>query len=253
MPWGILEYARLKEEDVAMQRRPWIVAHRGACLEAPENTLEAFEAAVRMGADMIEMDVRATRDGRLVVHHDRRLGGAPIRELRFRSLRREAPAVPLLEEVLRLLAGRIRLDVELKETGTEAAAVTLCRRRLPARTFVLSSFLPQVLKSCRRLDPDISLGLITRRDGWGALALCLGQGWPWLILEDELATRALLKRCRASGVSVLVWTVNDARRLAELLRRKTLGGIVTDQPGLARALRARRGACRVRAMSPFRV
>jgi len=222
-----------------VERRPWIVAHRGACREAQENTLEAFEAAIRQGADMIELDVRATREGRLVVHHDRRLEGIPVREWEFRSLRRHAPAVPLLEEAVRLLAGRIRLDVELKGTGTEEAVSALCRRRLPEGTYVLSSFLPAVLKTCLRLAPDIPLGLIARRDGWKAMMKCKEHGWSWLMLEDALASPALLERCRRTRMRVLVWTVNDPQRLTELLRLKWLGGIVTDFPGSALALRSR--------------
>jgi glycerophosphoryl diester phosphodiesterase len=240
-----------------MEPRPWIVAHRGASREAPENTLDAFAAAVRAGADMIELDVRATGDGRLVVHHDACLNDRPLKAMTFRSIKRRAPRVPLLEEVLRLLAGRIRLDVELKEKGVETAVVDLCRHHLPAGTYILSSFLPQALKTCRRLDPDIPLGLITRRDGPKGLTLCVEQGWPWLMLEDALATRALLERCRRVGVAVLVWTVNDPRRMKALLGRKALGGIVTDLPALALAQRARQRArqraCRVRTMSPFKV
>lgn len=118
---------------------PLVVAHRGAWEAAPQNSLAAFARAIELGCDMIELDVRRTRDARLVVVHDARARGAPVGSLEYAELRGRLGDghPPLLEEVLDLVAGRIRADVELKESGYEEQAMALVRERLPQGSFVV--------------------------------------------------------------------------------------------------------------------
>lgn len=99
--------------------KPLVIAHRGAWGKTGQNTLAAFEAAIDLGADVIEFDVRRTRDGRLVVHHDARAAGVATSRLDYEELsaRVGGSRPPLLEEVLELAQGRIAVDVELKEAG----------------------------------------------------------------------------------------------------------------------------------------
>ena len=94
--------------------RPLVIAHRGACWDAPENTVEAFELAVEQGADYIEFDVRLARDGRLVICHDAPPDPCP-------------PQMPTLEEALALLRGRVGLAVEVKDEGAAEPAVEAIR------------------------------------------------------------------------------------------------------------------------------
>ena len=97
--------------------RPIVVAHRGASVEQPENTIEAFEAAIEAGADAVEFDVRLTADGVPVVMHDpdvsRTTGGAGlVSEITVAEIRKLG--IPTLEEALACLAGRVAADIELK-------------------------------------------------------------------------------------------------------------------------------------------
>ena len=124
----------------------WVVAHRGASFEAPENTLAAFARAIEVGADMIEFDVRRAPDGELVISHD------PVRGL--------APELPTLEDTLRLTQGRIQLDVELKEPGCERDAIDLLLRYFPLSDFCITSFLATALRETRAINPGIRTGLI---------------------------------------------------------------------------------------------
>src|SRR6266568_827837 len=95
-----------------------VAAHRGVASGAAENTIEAFTNAIDVGADMIEFDVRRTRDGELIAFHDAFVGGTPVNGLTRDDIEVAAGVrPPLLAEVLRVCAGRIRLDVELKEDG----------------------------------------------------------------------------------------------------------------------------------------
>ena len=124
--------------------RSLIYAHRGASASHPENTLAAFEAAIMVGADGIELDVRATSDGVPVVSHDIGLHRAwaidrAISRLSLTELRETTPAIPTFAEVLALVAGRIHLDIEIKEAGVEAAVLELLKD-LPRDRWAISSF-----------------------------------------------------------------------------------------------------------------
>ena len=98
---------------------PWLPRTGGSRPGPPENTIAAFTNAIDVGADMIEFDVRRTRDGELIAFHDAVVGGgAPVSGLTRDEIEAAAGVrPPLLAEVLRACAGRIRLDVELKEDG----------------------------------------------------------------------------------------------------------------------------------------
>jgi glycerophosphoryl diester phosphodiesterase len=194
--------------------RPLVVAHRGASAIAPENTLEAFEKAIEIGADMVEFDVRATPDGTLVVCHD------PVAE--------DGLGLPRLEEVVELCAGRIMLDVELKEPGLEDETL----RTVSPAEFVVTSFLPDVVAETKRLRPDVRVGLLLAADA--ALP-----DTPADFLAPHVT---LLDRGLVSGNGLVVWTVNDDARLRRYLADPRVAAVITDDPERALALRRRRSA-----------
>ena len=103
---------------------PLVIAHRGASSDAPENTAAAFEAAIALGVDAVELDVRRTSDGVLVVHHNASRRGVPVAMLTHAALvRRSRNEPPTLGMVLDLCAGRVAVDVEIKEPGFEAEVI----------------------------------------------------------------------------------------------------------------------------------
>jgi glycerophosphoryl diester phosphodiesterase len=241
---------------------PLIVAHRGAWEAAPQNSLAAFARAIELGCDMIELDVRRTRDACLVAVHDARARRAPVGSLEYAELRGRLGEghPPLLEEVLDLVAGRIRADVELKESGYEEQAMALVRERLPQGSFVVTSFLDAVLEAVGACAPEVRRGVLLRPGSvW-----VRGAGSKSSVLEDRLertgagflAPHASLIRAgilgwsAARGLRSYVWTVNDRRRLRSLLSDSRVEGVITDRPELALALRAgspsRRSTPRVR-------
>src|ERR1700761_6604123 len=108
--------------------RPMVAAHRGFAAGAPENTIAAFAHAIGVGADMIEFDVRRTRDGELVAFHDAQVKGTPVGRLTRDDIAAGAGVrPPLLTEVLQSCAGRVRLDVELKGDGYVAEGISRLR------------------------------------------------------------------------------------------------------------------------------
>lgn len=229
--------------------RPTLYGHRGSRTSAPENTLAAIELAAREGADAVEIDVRPTRDGELVVMHDptllrtvgdpRSVGETTRAELG--DLRIEGHAIPTLEDVHGLcVALGLGLNVELKrDVPSRPAAVALLaqalRRLGPGCGLVVSSFDPAMLLALRVLAPEVPRALLlepasARRYRHARFARDLGVA---VHLDHEMASPAAIAGFHAQGLRVVAWTVNsgpEAGRLCAL----GLDGIITDVPAAAR-------------------
>ena len=193
---------------------PLVLAHRGACWEAPENTLEAFELAIAERADYVEFDVRARGD-ELVICHD----PAP------------PDGVPTLDEVLAALTGRVGLCVEVKEEETTDAVLDALERHgvEPERLLVVS-FLGGALAKVGRRRPEIRCVLHTNDPPSAALF--------WGIGFEEPTRAEWIADAQARGLATTVFTVNEPERMRELAGLGVTG-IFTDRPGLARQALAR--------------
>jgi glycerophosphoryl diester phosphodiesterase len=235
--------------DGPRRDRPRRVGHKGADLIEPGNTRASFDAALRHGVDMIELDVLpARRDGtgELLVAHD------------YEDARARTPL--RLEEALDHLAGdefaAIELDVDVKLPGYELRVVHALRERgLIARTLVSGMF-GESLARLRAAEPSLRLGLSVprvRRDyttdmltaipalaaltGYRALLPArarrgLREGrYDAIMAHWRVVTRALVRAVREGGGELYVWTVDDARQIAKLT---DLGvdGIITNDPRL---------------------
>jgi glycerophosphoryl diester phosphodiesterase len=227
------------------------IAHRGAAGTRPELTRPAFERALELGVDMIELDVQLTRDGQLVVLHDRTLGrtvagSGPVRARTLAELqaldagrwfdpRWAGATVPSLAEVLAWTAGRAELNVEIKSpaedwAATAAALVALLTAHGRLAGTIVSSFQTGALAAVRERSRAARLGVLWQTADlepmWAeAAALAAGTVHPLWSLVDE----AVVAEARRHGRRVLVWTVNDADAIADLI---ALGvdGIISDFP-----------------------
>jgi glycerophosphoryl diester phosphodiesterase len=215
-----------------------VLAHRGASRAAAENTLEAFRLALALGADGVELDTRRAGRGELVVHHDRELGGEPVRRL-------VAPPLPGLAAALDASAGGI-VNVELKTDGdapggVASALCALLRRRGPRDRVLASSFDPAALRTVRALRPDIPTALVVGRDGDvdAALREVARARHQALHPKSELVDRSLVKRAHSLGLALYAWTVNDADEV-QRLARLGVDGVITDVPDVAVAALERR-------------
>lgn len=219
--------------------RPLLVyAHRGARSEEPENTLRAFRRAEAAGADGVELDVRVSQDGHLVVIHDAVVdrttdGTGKVADLSLRELQElDAGAgtrIPTLLQAVRAYPGP--LQVEIKAPEAVAALADLDRRGdLPTRRTVLTSFTPAVLEHAARLLPHVERGLITHHPGEDLLEVVTDLKATWLCpeLTPEL-TRRLVSRFQSAGVRVDAWPASGADRLARCVE---LGAdaVTTDFP-----------------------
>ena len=200
-----------------------VAAHRGASTLAPENTIEAFEKAIEVGADMIEFDVRSTRDGVLIAFHD------GVREWTHAELCERLPwPPPRLEQVVETCAGRIALDVELKEGGYVEEALRAADRA----EHVVTSFLPEVASEAKRLRPGVRVGLLLAADAEVPAAV----GVDFLAPHVSLLDRGLVGD---EHEGLVVWTVNDEPRLERYLTDPRVAVVISDDPVLALAVRAR--------------
>lgn len=220
-----------------------IIAHRGAASPARENTLEAFQKAIDLGADMIEFDVRRTGDLRYIIHHDPGISGKPLRAMTLREARDAARAmgfhIPEIQEVFELARGRIGLDIELKEEGYEREVVHLAAGALGREGFIVSSFHPDAIARVRQSRAGVRTGFIF--DDAGALTPAILRGdADWLIPAETLASGELLDRMNETGKRIAAWTVNDTDRMKRFLDDDRIDGIITDRTDAALAVRASR-------------
>jgi len=220
-----------------------IIAHRGASAVAPENTLAAFKEAVRLGADMIELDVRLSSDGAVVVFHDRDLsrttdGTGPVEDLTLAELKRldtgsrfsgrfRGERIPTLEEAIQAIyASRIELCIEIKiDKGREEL-----RRELVAGTIdiidrtgfrdrvVMASFDRESIRVSRAARPDIRTGLIFNKDEvWTECEEESYAGLDFLSARWNIITAELVEKAHRSGRKVIAWTIDREEELNHIL------------------------------------
>ena len=211
-----------------------VVAHRGAWGLAPQNSLEAFDQAVALGCDAIELDVRRTRDGRIVVVHDARIGGRPVGRLEHHQLqaRLKAGQAPPLEEVLELAVGRIVVDVELKEDGYVDQAMTIVAERLMPDQYVVTSFRDSLLPDVKRCSPQSRTGLLLSpyRRGRDLESRVRATRVDFLAPHASLAWTGVLDWAAQRGLESWVWTVNGTRALRSLYADQRVTAVITDRP-----------------------
>jgi glycerophosphoryl diester phosphodiesterase len=195
-----------------------------------ENTLPSFAAALAAGADGIELDVHATTDGVVVVHHDAQLhGGVSIARTSWSELRSAAEhariEIPTLASVCDLVGERAELFVEIKGTGIEQQVVAVLRdHRGPS---AIHSFDHEAIARLARLDGGLRLGLLFEERVPDVAAMLATHGasdaWP----HHSVVDGPLLDAVHGAGGRVIAWTVNDRREIARL---SALGvdGLCTD-------------------------
>ncbi|HXG22245.1 MAG TPA: glycerophosphodiester phosphodiesterase family protein [Methylomirabilota bacterium] len=217
-----------------------ITSHRGAGFLEPENTLRAMRRAIELGVDQIEIDVRPTRDGRLVLMHDPTVdrttnGTGKVADLSLAEIRLldagQGEQVPTLEEVLAFTTGKVILQIELKEAGAMAAVVQAIRAAGQDDNVILTSFIHSQLTEARRLHPHLPLGAL-----WGRLPVDIVQqtkqlGVQALHLWHEFIDEQLVTNAHAAGLLIRAWNANTEEDMQRLI---ALGvdAIGSDRPDL---------------------
>jgi glycerophosphoryl diester phosphodiesterase len=223
--------------------RPLVLGHRGAPYDAPENTLRSFALAVQEGADGVELDVQRAADGVPVVIHDDTLDRTTaavgrVADHPWPALERLTGAsLPSLEQAAAWAAGAgAWLNVELKSPRVEAATLDLLRGAGLLDRVVLSSFHPAIVAELGRLDADARRFLLTTARDEEAQAAVAESGAQGVCLHVDAATPLTLEVLRNDDLAVVVWTVDSATRVRELLEHGA-SAIITNRPGVAAQVR----------------
>jgi glycerophosphoryl diester phosphodiesterase len=230
------------EGPLQRTRTPLLLGHRGARplshfrLGAakpkvpPENTFASFEYALASGCDGFEFDVRATRDGKLAICHNAWVRGYKVGASSFESLCSRCQTIfPCLQDVLRDFGNRAYLDIEVKVSGCETEVVEAIRENRPISAYMVSSFLPQLLRHIHHLDRSVPLGYVCNR----AANLPIWRELPIQVFLPHhlLITRDLVERVHERGIQVYAWTVNRDQELRQFAEWG-VDGLISDDPKL---------------------
>ncbi len=234
-----------------MSTFPTIVGHRGARGEAPENTAAGFQVALEAGVTEIELDVRLSRDGHLIVVHDANVtrttgerGKAhhyTLSQLEVLDARRNTPGwhsplgIPSLREVVDLCGPSMRFQFEVK--GADRAILHrlahqlvdfISQRQMNDRVVVTSSH-TGFLRMLGTMTAHIERGYVAEYRYQQPTRRAVALGCTWLMPRHTLVTPALIRRARRRNLKVSTWTVNDLTR-AERMLELGVDGIITDFP-----------------------
>lgn len=203
--------------------RPLICAHRGASAYYPENSREAILAAIELGADMIETDLRRAPDGTLVLSHQ-----PPA----------SSEGLVTLAELLELAGNRVIVDLELKESGYEADVVAALDPRPPR--LVVSSFDPACVAAIGVLAPGVETALLFGESAVGTdlFAQAATCGASVMAPQFFLLTPQVRAEAQRTGRRLIVWTVNDADMLDHVIAESATWAVITDVPDVGLARRA---------------
>ena len=231
-------------------------AHRGASGYAPENTLDAFQKAIDMGADGIELDVQLTKDGKVVVVHDEVIdrvsdGSGLVQDYTYEELKKfnfnkihpeyDREQIPTLEEVYRLIKPTdLVINVEMKTSnifyeGMEDKVLELTERYGMIDRVIISSFNHYTVRSMKEKCPQIKTGALYSDGTIGVVdyvadvvkADAVHPGWTKIFYPNYL------EDCRRRNMAVHVWTINreeDMRKCCEM----GLDAIITNYPDVAK-------------------
>jgi len=198
-----------------------IVGHRGAPMEAPENTLLSFKRAMDIGVDWIEFDLRKSNDGVLVVIHDETVdrttdGHGKVGEMTFGELQKldagNGQKIPSLQQVIGLARGKVGMDMEIKESGIEDAVVDMIKESGIVGGCMVSSFLYDTIRKVRELDPGIMTAAIMDKMPVN-VEKCLDMLFDdintrILMMGKKIATGPLVGEARRLGFEVGIWNAD---------------------------------------------
>tara|TARA_R110002020_G_scaffold113688_1_gene261585 strand:- start:77931 stop:78644 length:714 start_codon:yes stop_codon:yes gene_type:complete len=225
------------------KKDPLVIGHRGAMGYETENTLASVKKAMDMGVDMIELDVFKIKSGEIVVFHDDTLerlsnAGGKIEEYNIFDLRQVVlegnHSIPMLQDVLKLVDHKVKLNIELKGAGTADRVNFIIQHYVQKYgwkldDFLISSFNWDELREFRKLNPDIAIGVLTEEDPLEAIEMATDIGAFSINPYFLSLSRENVQQIHDAGFEIHAWTVNEKEDIAKM---KDFGvdGIITNFP-----------------------
>ncbi|UCB42500.1 MAG: hypothetical protein JSV77_08565 [Dehalococcoidales bacterium] len=209
------------------------IAHRGFTKQFPDNTLEAFEAAIGIPVDGIECDVHETADNHFVIFHDREILGCDISQMTLnevQDVKLEGKfRIPTLEQTLELCHGKILLNIEIKRVSSLDSFLVLVREKLTPDEVVFSSFNRNIVIELARLAPGIQRGILTAFEVKEPVELARSVSSGIVVTRFPHVNAAMLEQTRNAGLLVFVWGCTDMNQVRDALAMD-IDGIITDFP-----------------------
>jgi glycerophosphoryl diester phosphodiesterase len=224
--------------------KPLVIAHRGDSSRALENSLEAFRLALSLPVDMIEFDIRKSRDNNLYVMHDKETGRTADSNIDIeRSLSddiarvrlKNGEPIPSLNDVLTLVAGRVGLNIEIKSEGAGALTAAHIIGTGYQGRLVVSSFKEQEVIETKRVMPNVSVAGIFDAFAPSEVSAYRAKGYRVISLNRKTVSEELINSCHSRNIEVYVWTV-DKKEEAEQLISWGADGIYSNEPLLLREI-----------------
>ena len=238
---------------------PWIVAHRGFKMKFPENTLAAFQAAIDVGAPMVELDVMLSRDRKLIVIHDATLerttnGHGLVHDYTLEELKRldagswfhtdfQDQRLPELGEVLELTNGRVITNIEIKSNAyephhpadaIEKQVVDLLKQQKAMDAVLISSFNSDILRQISEMAERPALAFISSNPANDqTVKFCCDIGAFSWHPNQRIVTGDQVKMMQDAGIRVFPFNVDTAEDCARMIGMK-VDGVITDDPVSAR-------------------
>jgi glycerophosphoryl diester phosphodiesterase len=215
------------------------IGHRGARAYEPENTLRSFKKALEIGVDAVEFDVRKTKDNQLVVIHDPDVkrttdGEGLVSELTLDEIKgfsaEKGEKIPTLKEALDFLDKKVKIVIELKETGYEEKVLAAVHQNALEKNVVIVSFKEEALRKAKDLDSQVETGLIYVKHK-NPVKAALDLKASYLLPLYRFTHTANVQKAHENGLKVIVWTINKPEEAAEY-QKKGVDGIASDKPDI---------------------
>ncbi|MHA1711389.1 MAG: glycerophosphodiester phosphodiesterase [Candidatus Freyarchaeota archaeon] len=219
-----------------------VIAHRGASGYEPENTLRSIRRALEMGADLVEVDVRMSRDGEIVVIHDARVdrttnGAGYVRDMTLQQLKRLdaglGERIPTLEEVIHVIKGKVQLVIEIKVPGIEEAVLRAVRKDNVEDAVLITSFHHPVVKQVKVLGANVKTGVIFASRPIQPVRLVIDANADALFPKHLFVDMQMVEEAHEHGLMVCPWTVDDPQEIRPLIEAN-VDGIVTNKPDVVK-------------------
>lgn len=219
------------------------IAHRGAKAYEPENTLQAFQKALDLNSDGIELDVHLSSDGHIIVIHDETIdrttnGKGLVNDFTLAELKSflidEKYQIPTLNEVFDLVNKKCLINIELKGLETAPKVVALIEEYIAEKgwkyeNFIISSFDWNMLEETANLNPNIPIGVLTEEDINTALAFAEKIKAKAIHPDFQLLNPDNVNEIHKKGFLVLPWTVNTKEDIQKV-KSYQVDGIISDNP-----------------------
>ena len=218
------------------------IAHRGASGYEPDNTIRAFERAIDLGADMIELDVHLSQEKVPIVIHDATVEGDPVRELTVAQLKQfdvgKGEQIPTLQQAIDCVKGRCQLYIELKGEGTEQPVIDLVSRNQMDDKVIIGSFDVEKVRRSKEIAPHILGSVLTAKTdidfvSWAksAQADMVHFCWERYPSPHTLLTDELMKTCAKAELQVMIWHEERPEEIRKIVQYN-IAGIASNLPDL---------------------